>query len=120
MAELKPSNANHYDDYLIAFYLGEPHVSLYGYSLGHQVIMFSTALESTGVHEWLHSLSLPHTFTGTGAFTYKGTTTENIMDYTHHHYDENDPSTFHYKKSRISLYHWQWKQANGHVLNKPE
>jgi hypothetical protein len=113
-------NKHKYDDYLIAFYMGEAHPNLYGYSLGHQVIMFSNALESTGVHEWLHSLSLPHTFTSSGKFTYKGTTTENIMDYTHHQYNPGDPATFHFKKSRISLYRWQWQQANKHSLNKIE
>ena len=113
-------NKKKYNDYLVAFYLGIPHKNTYGYSYGNQVIMFSNALESTGVHEWLHSLGLPHTFTGTGEYTYKGIKTENIMDYTHHQFRSNDPSTFHFKKSRVSLFYWQWQWANKHSLTISE
>jgi hypothetical protein len=96
-----------YGNHLKAFYFGvDSDEGLYGYSLGKNVVMFGSALESTAVHEWLHSLGLPHTFCGRGKFTYEYTKTENIMDYTHHLAIDN--ATEHYKKARISLYFWQW------------
>jgi hypothetical protein len=97
-----------YADHLIAFFFGlNSAEGLNGYSLGNNVVLFATAIESTCVHEWMHSLGLPHTFYGKGKYSYEYTKTENIMDYTHHL--ALDPTTQHYKMGRICLYHWQWK-----------
>lgn len=116
--EIKDFNTK-YSKHLKAFYFGvDSAEGLYGYSSGYSVVVFGNAVESTAVHEWLHSLGLPHTFDGSGKFTYQYPKTENIMDYTHHL--ATNAATQYYKKSRISLYHWQWGIAHGNSLTQTE
>lgn len=80
------------------------------------VVITGTSIESTAVHEFLHALGLPHSFDGVKnwfpdqasmPYAYQAKRTENILDYTHHR------GTSHYR-SRIGLWHWQWRVANSH------
>ena len=123
-----PASENKYDgtNYLKAFYFGEEigrigpdgsAAALNGYSsTTHEfVVMSGTAIESTAAHEFLHALTLPHSFDGISpqsTYTYQGKNTENILDYTHHR--DGD-----YNFSRVSLWHWQWKIANGNADPEP-
>jgi len=52
---------------------------------------------------------MPHSFTNEGdaneMFTYKYTTTKNILDYSHH-----------IPQTRYSLWKWQWDKANKSII----
>jgi len=71
----------------------------------NDIVIFSPYDDHAVTHEILHSLGLPHTFTNKNAkFTYHPLSTENIMDYS----CLNNEQCY-------SLWHWQWKIANGNV-----
>ncbi len=113
-----------YKDYLKAFYFGLISAeNKDGYSIKSSAFVYGDAQESTAAHEWLHSMGLPHTFSGKGEFTYEVAKTENIMDYTHA-LSRNELGPIKgmesYSKSTFSLYHWQWKIVHNSPLTQKE
>ena len=104
-----------YKNHFKAFYFAEngydpsgSTVSGYSEPSADYVVVFSSKNDQTAVHEFLHSMLLPHTFTNKEAspnalFTYKYRKTDNLMDYSHQFGNDN---------KRCSLFYWQWKQAN--------
>ena len=108
-----------YAKHFKAFYFAEDGYSSKGNSLlagfssfgADYVVLFKGRTEQTAVHEFLHSLNLPHTFTnkesiGRALFTYWYKKTDNLMDYSHHPNNNN---------KRCSLFFWQWKPANASI-----
>ncbi|MGV0925396.1 hypothetical protein [Empedobacter tilapiae] len=107
-----------YNTYFKAIYLGENggYVNpqnvlrgLNGYSSGQNVVLFPAKNDQTAAHEFLHSFTLPHSFTNSEAdsdalYTYTYAKTENIMDYSHQ-----------IPEVRYSLWKWQWEKANAHI-----
>ncbi len=119
-AKLANIDNDKYANYFKAFYFAEDgyHSSggnLSGYSApgADYVVVFKSANDQTAVHEFLHSFSLPHTFTNKEASgsasaecTYAAKKTDNLLDYSHN--IASDPNN----NNRCSLYYWQWKVAN--------
>ncbi|MBK7040905.1 MAG: hypothetical protein IPH46_10675 [Bacteroidetes bacterium] len=118
-AELKaknPAEENKYNNHFKVFYFNESggyiksdglYYGLNGYSLGKFIVITPDSNDGTASHELLHSLGLPHTFTGDkneAKYTYYYATTENIMDYTHHKAGSSN--------ARCATYKWQWEIAN--------
>ncbi|WP_106917262.1 hypothetical protein [Chryseobacterium aurantiacum] len=69
--------------------------------LGTPVVTFNIDLFNSSIpHEVYHSLGIAHTFNRldkNSLFTFKGKTTDNLMDYSHMD-----------NKTKESTYHWQW------------
>src|SRR5690606_28380690 len=106
-----------YLTYFKAFYFAEngyhPSGNLSGYSAkkADYVVVFKSANHQTAAHEFLHSFSLPHTFTNSESttdaeFTYIAKKTDNLLDYSHN--ITRDPNN----NNRCSVYYWQWITAN--------
>jgi len=106
-----------YASFFKAFYFAEngyhPAGNLSGYSAKNAdyVVVFKSANDQTASHEFLHSFSLPHTFTNSEAtadaeFTYEAKKTDNLLDYSHNPGNNNN---------RCSLFYWQWIKANNSI-----
>lgn len=118
IAKLTTIDNNKYANYFKAFYFAEDgyhssggNLSGYSASGADYVVVFKSANDQTAVHEFLHSFSLPHTFTNKEASTsaectYEAKKTDNLLDYSHN--ITSDPNN----NNRCSLYYWQWKVAN--------
>lgn len=113
--------ATKYPGHFLAFYFADNGgyvdaanniVMLNGYSSGNSVVLFAGKNDETPAHEFLHSLKLPHTFTNKettaeSLYTFKQTSTDNVMDYSHY-----------VNMKRASLFQWQWKIANAAAENE--
>ncbi|MGO3184485.1 MAG: type VI secretion system tube protein TssD [Aequorivita sp.] len=109
-----------YANYFKAFFFAEDGYHPSGNVLGGfsdpgegYVVVFKSANHQTAAHEFLHSFSLPHSFTNKEATnsanaecTYEAMKTDNLLDYSHN--IASKPNN----NNRCSLYYWQWKIAN--------
>ena len=71
------------------------------------------------VHEYLHGLTLPHSFSYTEwtNYVYEAMATDNIMDYSHL---EKDPVSGNARNpiNPFQLWKWQWETIRKHYLLK--
>jgi len=98
-----------YNGHYKMFFMGEQWPGLNGFSFFNTLfgVYFPSHQKATVAHETFHAMGVAHTFDGVSAsarFTYKGKSTDNIMDYSHHDGIE-----------RVSLFRWQWKLLNANI-----
>ena len=71
------------------------------------------------VHEYLHGLTLPHSFSYKDwtNYVYEAMATDNIMDYSHF---VKDPVSGNARSpiNRFQLWRWQWETIRKHYLLK--
>ncbi|NDV67903.1 hypothetical protein [Dysgonomonas sp. 25] len=99
-----PGSTSHFDpSHTINLYDSSgKHTSQIESNAGGAVLMFGTTYttQETLVHEILHAAGLKHSFANSSPYTYKGTLTDNIMDYSHN----ARPAV-----PRIATWQWQWR-----------